>query len=87
MKTIEQLKKMIMEELGIEPECVLPNARFCWHPDHANEPDLGMDSLDTVELVMAVEDDWKISISDEEASPIETVEQLAALIDRKLTPA
>ena len=67
MVTIEnRVKKIIVEQLGVKQEEVLNNASFV--------NDLGADSLDTVELVMALEEEFDIEISDEEAEKIKTVQ-------------
>ena len=61
----ERVKKIIVEHLGIEPDKVTENASFI--------DDLGADSLDTVELVMAFEKEFDIDIPDEEAEKLRTV--------------
>ena len=67
-KTIEQrVKDIIVEQLGVNPDQVTPEAKFI--------EDLGADSLDTVELVMEFEDEFELSIPDEEAEKIQTVGQ------------
>ena len=63
--TYDRLKKIIVEQLGVDPEEVTTEASFV--------NDLGADSLDTVELVMALEEAFKIEISDEDAEKIHTV--------------
>ena len=60
-----QIKEIIVEQLSVEPEKVVPEASFT--------DDLGADSLDTVELVMAFEEKFGIEIPDEEAEKISTV--------------
>ncbi|WP_278357997.1 acyl carrier protein, partial [Idiomarina abyssalis] len=66
MSTIEErVKKIIVEQLGVKEEEVKPEASF--------ENDLGADSLDTVELVMALEEEFETEIPDEEAEKIKTV--------------
>ena len=62
----ESVKKIIVEQLGVKPEDVVPEASFV--------DDLGADSLDTVELVMALEEGFEIEIPDEEAEKINTVQ-------------
>ena len=61
----EKVKKIVVEQLDVDPAEVKPEASF------AN--DLGADSLDTVELVMALEEEFDIEIPDEEAEKIDTV--------------
>ena len=63
----ERVKDIIVEQLGVTPEQVTPQASFI--------EDLGADSLDTVELVMEFEDEFELSIPDEEAEKIQTVGQ------------
>ncbi|AOM40468.1 MULTISPECIES: acyl carrier protein [Enterobacterales] len=67
MSTIdERVKKIIVEQLGVKEEEVVNTASFV--------DDLGADSLDTVELVMALEEEFDIEIPDEEAEKITTVQ-------------
>jgi acyl carrier protein len=61
----ERVKEIICEQLGVEEEEVTPTAKFI--------EDLGADSLDTVELVMAFEEEFGIEIPDEDAEKIVTV--------------
>ena len=66
MATVEErVKQIIVEQLGVDEAEVTPNASFV--------DDLGADSLDTVELVMAVEEAFDIEIPDEQAEKIRTV--------------
>ncbi|RUO81354.1 acyl carrier protein [Idiomarina tyrosinivorans] len=62
----ERVKKIIIEQLGVKEEEVKAEASF--------ENDLGADSLDTVELVMALEEEFETEIPDEEAEKIKTVQ-------------
>jgi acyl carrier protein len=67
MDTIEdRVRKIIVEQLGVKGEDVVLTASFV--------DDLGADSLDTVELVMALEDEFDLEIPDEEAEKITTVQ-------------
>jgi acyl carrier protein len=61
----DKVKEIIVNELGVEPEKVTPQASFV--------EDLGADSLDTVELVMAFEEEFGIEIPDEDAEKLQTV--------------
>ena len=63
----ERVKKIIIEQLGVKEEDVKSEASFV--------DDLGADSLDTVELVMALEEEFECEIPDEEAEKITTVKQ------------
>ena len=68
MSTVEQqVKAIVAEQLGVKPEQVTNNASFV--------DDLGADSLDTVELVMALEEEFETEIPDEDAEEITTVQQ------------
>lgn len=62
-----RVKEIIVEQLGVDPSEVTPQAHFV--------NDLGADSLDTVELVMALEEEFGADIPDEEAEKIQTVSQ------------
>jgi acyl carrier protein len=65
-KSVEdKVKEIIVEQLGVEEDDVTPSAKFI--------EDLGADSLDTVELVMALEEHFDIQIPDEDAEKISTV--------------
>jgi len=61
----EKVKRIIVEELGVEESAVSPDAKFI--------EDLGADSLDTVELVMRLEEEFGLEIPDEDAEKILTV--------------
>ncbi|MDB9457622.1 acyl carrier protein [Dolichospermum circinale CS-1225] len=72
--TFERVKKIIIEQLSVDkPEKVIPEASFI--------DDLGADSLDTVELVMALEEEFDIEIPDEEAEKITTVQAVVDYIN------
>lgn len=72
----ERVKKIVIDQLEVEPEKVTPEASF------AN--DLGADSLDTVELVMALEEEFDIEIPDEAAEQIDTVGKAVKHISEKV---
>jgi acyl carrier protein len=74
--TFEKVKKIVSEQLGVEESQVTPEASF------AN--DLGADSLDTVELVMALEEEFDIEIPDEAAENIATVQSAVDYINSKV---
>ena len=69
----EKVKDIIVEQLGVNPEQVTPNASFI--------EDLGADSLDTVELVMAFEEEFGIEIPDEDAEKITRVKEAVSYIE------
>ncbi|MGI8747036.1 MAG: acyl carrier protein [Deinococcus sp.] len=66
MDTFEQVKEVIVDKLGVDADKVVPDARFV--------EDLGADSLETVELIMGLEDKFSVSIADEDAEQIRTVQ-------------
>jgi acyl carrier protein len=71
--TLEKVKKIIVEQLGVDEEEVTAQASFV--------DDLGADSLDTVELVMAFEEEFDLEIPDEDAEKITTVQDAVTYID------
>ncbi|MBI4536759.1 MAG: acyl carrier protein [candidate division NC10 bacterium] len=74
MSEIEaKVKKIVVEQLDVEESSVTPEAKFI--------EDLGADSLDTVELVMALEEEFGIEIPDEEAEKIVTVKHAIDYIE------
>ncbi|NKB81171.1 MAG: acyl carrier protein [Nitrospirales bacterium] len=75
MAVEERVKKIISEQLGVEEDEVVADAAFV--------DDLGADSLDTVELVMALEEEFEIEIPDEEAEKIQKVQQAIDYIKEK----
>jgi len=70
----DRVKKIIVDQLGVEEETVTPEASFV--------DDLGADSLDTVELVMALEEEFGIEIPDEDAEKISRVKDAVEYIEK-----
>lgn len=94
--TTTRLNRILVEHLGLDPLRVVPEALLV--PSHDNMgrvlasglADLGCDSLDIVEIVMAVEEEFHIEITDDESDGLNsgTVQDLYDLVDRKVsTPA
>lgn len=75
----ERVKKIIAEQLGVEEAKVVPEASFV--------EDLGADSLDTVELVMALEEHFDTEIPDEDAQKILTVKDAIQYVETKSATA
>jgi len=73
---VNRVKAIIAEQLGVKPEEVTPEASFV--------EDLGADSLDTVELVMALEEEFGIEIPDEDAEKMTTVGEAVKYIEDKI---
>jgi len=73
---LDKVKKIIAEQLGVDEEDITPDASFT--------DDLGADSLDLVELVMAFEDGFDIEIPDEDAENIKTVADAVNYIQSKI---
>ncbi len=77
MPTVQdRLKKIIVDQLGVDESEVVPNASFV--------EDLNADSLDLVELIMSLEEEFKLQISDEDAEKITTVQEAEDYIDEHL---
>ncbi|HKW86669.1 MAG: acyl carrier protein [Nitrospiraceae bacterium] len=76
MAVEDRIKKIIAEQLGVDEDEVVPEASFV--------EDLGADSLDTVELVMAFEEEFEIEIPDEDAEKILTVGRAMEYIKEKI---
>ncbi len=76
MSLEERVKEIIVEKLGVAPEKVTADAHFI--------DDLGADSLDTVELVMAFEDEFNVEIPDEDAQQIATVKSAVDYLSAKI---
>ena len=78
MSTVEErVKKIVVEQLGVKEEEVTTESSFV--------DDLGADSLDTVELVMALEEEFECEIPDEEAEKITTVQQAVDYVNAQVT--
>ena len=73
--TEDQVKKIVVDHLGIDESKVTPDSKFI--------DDLGADSLDTVELVMAFEEKFGIEIPDDAAETIQTVKDAISFIESK----
>lgn len=76
MSIEEKIKSIIADQLGVKKEEITPQSSFI--------DDLGADSLDTVELVMALEDEFSIEIPDEEAEKMTTVGQVIKYIEENM---
>ncbi|MBN3961571.1 MULTISPECIES: acyl carrier protein [unclassified Nostoc] len=78
VELFEKVKKIVVEQLSVEPpDKVTPQAKFM--------EDLGADSLDIVELVMALEEEFEIEIPDEAAEQITSVQDAVDYINNKVT--
>ena len=75
MAVESKIKTIFAEQLGVKPEEVTPNASFV--------DDLGADSLDTVELIMALEEEFNVEIPDEDAEKMKTVGDAIKYIEEK----
>ncbi len=75
----ERLRSIIVEQLGVEESEVVPSASFT--------EDLNADSLDLVELIMSLEEEFKLQISDEDAEKITTVGEAEEYIEEHLREA
>ena len=76
MPTEDKIKTIIIDQLGVKSEAVTPDASFV--------DNLGADSLDIVELVMALEEEFKVNIPDEDSGKIKTVGELIKYIEDKV---
>ena len=71
----DRVKEIIVEQLGVNPDQVTPEAKFI--------EDLGADSLDTVDLVMAFEEEFGAEIPDEDAEKLQTVGDVVKYIEER----
>jgi len=74
MALFDEVREVIIEQLNVSPEEVKPEAKFV--------EDLGADSLDVVEMIMALEEKFEIEIPDSEAEKIETVQDVIDYIEK-----
>ncbi len=72
---LEELKQLLMDQFDIDPEEITEDTAF--------EDDLDADSLDMVELALACEDEFDISLEEDELVPIQTVGELARYLENK----
>lgn len=76
MSNFEKVQEIVAEKLGIEKSKITMEASFI--------DDLGADSLDTVELIMKMEEDFSIEIPDEDAEKLKTVGEVVNYLDSKI---
>ena len=74
MSTFDKVKEVVIDKLGVEEDKIISSASFV--------DDLGADSLDTVELIMQLEEEFGIEIPDEDAETITTVQAAVDYIDK-----
>ena len=72
---LDKIREIVVEQLGVDAEQVTPEANFV--------EDLGADSLDTVELIMAFEEEFDVEIPDTDAEKIKTVQDVMDCIESK----
>lgn len=72
---LDKIREIVVEQLGVDAEQVVPEANFV--------EDLGADSLDTVELIMAFEEEFNVEIPDTDAEKIKTVQDVIDYIESK----
>ena len=75
MTTLEKIKKLLSEQLSISEDKITEDSRVV--------EDLGADSLDVVELLMTLEDEFGITVEDEDAIKLKTIGDIISLIDKK----
>ena len=71
----DKIKEIIIEQLGVSADEVVPEASFI--------DDLGADSLDIVELVMALEEEWGLEIPDDDAEKIQTIQDAITYVEER----
>ncbi len=76
MALLDEIREILVTELATKPDMVKPESKL--------SDDLGADSLDSIELVSALEEKFGIDITDEEARGITTVSEIIALVEQKL---
>lgn len=74
--TLDKVKKLLAEQLNIDEEKITEESKVI--------DDLGADSLDVVEMLMTLEDEFNVSVSDEESVSLKTVGDIVKLIDSKM---
>ena len=74
--SLEKVKKLLAEQLNIDANTITEKSRVI--------EDLGADSLDVVEMLMVLEDEFNVTVSDEESLKLKTVGDIVALIDKKV---
>jgi acyl carrier protein len=72
----DKVREIIVEQLGVSPEEVVPEASFI--------DDLGADSLDIVELVMAIEEEFALEIPDDDAEKIQTIQDAISYVEERV---
>ena len=75
MNTFDRVKKVLVEQLDVDEEAVTPPASIV--------DDLGADSLDVVEIIMGLEEEFDVEIPDEDAEKITTVQQIISYVEEK----
>ena len=75
MAVEDKVREIIVEQLGVSPEEVVPEASFI--------DDLGADSLDIVELVMAIEEEFALEIPDEDAEPMQNIGDVISYVEER----
>ena len=75
MSVAEKVKEIVVDQLGVDAAEVNPDAKFV--------DDLGADSLDLTELIMAMEEEFGVEISDEDAQQIQKVQDAISFIEKK----